>query len=51
MSVVEKAKGAGQAAMQAAMAKLVPLAPDNWISGGIPDPQIRHKPGLLVMSV
>lgn len=51
MSIVETAKGAVQAAMQTAMAKLVPIAPDSWIPGGVPDPLIRHKNGLIGTSV
>jgi xanthine dehydrogenase YagR molybdenum-binding subunit len=47
MSIVERAKGAAQAAMQTALGKLVPLAPDSWIPGGVPDPLIRHKHGLI----
>jgi xanthine dehydrogenase YagR molybdenum-binding subunit len=47
MSIVDRAKGAAQAAMQTAMAKLVPLAPDSWIPGGVPDPLILHKHGLI----
>ena len=47
MSIVETAKGAVQGAMQAAMAKLVPFAPDSWIPGGLPDPLIRRKNGLI----
>jgi len=47
MSIVEEVKGVTQAAMMTAMAKLVPLAPDSWIPGGVPDPLIRHKHGLI----
>ena len=47
MSIVEAVKGAAQAAMMTAMAKLVPLAPDSWIPGGVPDPLIRQKHGLI----
>src|SRR5476651_2415783 len=47
MSIVEKAKGAVQGAMQTAMAKLVPLAPDRWIPGGLPDPLIEQRGGLI----
>jgi xanthine dehydrogenase YagR molybdenum-binding subunit len=47
MSIVETVKGAVQATMQTAMAKLVPLAPDSWIPGGVPDPLIRHEHGLI----
>jgi hypothetical protein len=36
-----------QATMQTAMAKLVPLAPDSWIPGGVPDPLIWHEHGLI----
>jgi xanthine dehydrogenase YagR molybdenum-binding subunit len=47
MSIVDTAKGAVQAAMQTAMAKLVPLAPDSWIPGGVSDPLIGRKHGLI----
>lgn len=47
MSIVETAKAAAQAAMQMAMTKLVPLAPDGWIPGGVPDPLIRRQHGLI----
>jgi xanthine dehydrogenase YagR molybdenum-binding subunit len=47
MSIVDTAKGAVQAAMQTAMAKLVPFAPDSWIPGGISDPLIGRKHGLI----
>jgi xanthine dehydrogenase YagR molybdenum-binding subunit len=47
MTIGDKVKGAVQGAMQAAMAKLVPLAPDSWIPGGAPDPLIDHKHGLI----
>ena len=40
MNVLEDAKLAAQAATQAVMSKLVPLAPDRWIPGGVPDPLI-----------
>ena len=51
MSIVDKAEGAAQSAMMAAMTKLVPLAPDSWTPGGVPDPLIRHKHGLIGTSV
>jgi xanthine dehydrogenase YagR molybdenum-binding subunit len=47
MSIVGKAKAAAQGALQTAMGKLVPLAPDSWIPGDIPDPLIHHKNGLI----
>jgi xanthine dehydrogenase YagR molybdenum-binding subunit len=47
MSIVDTAKGAVQAAMQTAMAKLVPFAPDSWIPGGVSDPLIGRKHGLI----
>jgi len=47
MSIVETVKGAAQAAMMSAVAKLVPLAPDRWIPGGVPDPLILNKHGLI----
>ncbi len=51
MNIVENAKLAAQAATQAVMTKLVPLAPDSWIPGGVPDPLIAHKHGLIGASV
>ena len=47
MSIVDSAKAAAQAVMQTAMTKLVPLAPDSWIPGGVPDPLIRHQHGMI----
>ena len=47
MSIVDTVKGAAQAAVQGAMAKLVPLAPDSWIPGGVPDPLKRRQHGLI----
>ncbi|MET0373113.1 MAG: xanthine dehydrogenase family protein molybdopterin-binding subunit [Rhizorhabdus sp.] len=47
MSILESAKEAAQGLMQGAMAKLVPLAPDSWIPGGVPDPLIARKHGLI----
>ena len=47
MNIVEDAKLAAQGVMQAAMSKLVPLAPDSWIPGGVPDPLISHRHGLI----
>ena len=34
-------------AAQAVMKKAVALAPDSWVPGGVPDPLIRHKHGLV----
>ena len=51
MKIVEEAKVAAQTAMQTVMSKLVPLAPDKWIPGGVPDPLIRHKHGLIGTAV
>jgi len=34
-------------AAQAVMKKALALAPDSWIPGGVPDPLIRHKHGLV----
>jgi xanthine dehydrogenase YagR molybdenum-binding subunit len=47
MSIVDNAKSAAQSLTMAAMAKLVPLPPDSWISGGVPDPLIARKHGLI----
>ena len=51
MNLVEEAKVAAQTVVQTAMSKLVPLAPDSWIPGGMPDPLIAHKHGLIGTSV
>ena len=51
MNIVEDAKLATQTAMQGVMSKLVPLAPDSWIPGGVPDPLIRQKHGLIGTAV
>ncbi|WP_174293429.1 xanthine dehydrogenase family protein molybdopterin-binding subunit [Sphingomonas bacterium] len=47
MNIVENAKVAAQTAVQTVMAKLVPLAPDSWIPGGVPDPLIARKHGTI----
>ncbi len=47
MSIVDSVKGAAQAVVQGAMEKLVPLAPDSWIPGAVPDPLIRRQHGLI----
>jgi xanthine dehydrogenase YagR molybdenum-binding subunit len=47
MSIVDQAKTVAQGLTMAAMAKLVPLAPDIWIPGGVPDPLIARKHGLI----
>ena len=47
MNIVDNAKIAAQTVMQTLMGKLVPLAPDSWIPGGVPDPLITHKHGLI----
>lgn len=47
MSIVDTAKQAAQGLVQGAMEKLVPLAPDSWIPGGVPDPLIARKHGLI----
>lgn len=47
MSVFDAAKQAAQGLVQGAMEKLVPLAPDSWIPGGVPDPLIARKHGLI----
>jgi xanthine dehydrogenase YagR molybdenum-binding subunit len=51
MTIVDDAKSLAQTAVQAAMAKLVPLAPDSWIPGGVPDPLIQRKHGVIGTSV
>ena len=45
MSILGNAKQAAQGLVQGAMTKLVPLAPDSWIPGGVPDPLIARKHG------
>lgn len=47
MSIVDSAKQAAQGLVQSALEKLVPLAPDSWIPGGVPDPLIARKHGLI----
>ncbi|MGR6330234.1 xanthine dehydrogenase family protein molybdopterin-binding subunit [Sphingomonas sp. XXL09] len=47
MSIVDTVKQAAQGVAQSAMQKLVPLAPDSWIPGGVPDPLIARKHGLI----
>ncbi|WP_267381184.1 MULTISPECIES: xanthine dehydrogenase family protein molybdopterin-binding subunit [unclassified Sphingomonas] len=47
MNIVETVKNAAQGVAKGAMEKLVPLAPDSWIPGGVPDPLIAHKHGLI----
>ncbi len=51
MSILDTAKETAQGLVQGAMAKLVPLAPDSWIPGGVPDPLIARKHGLIGTSV
>ena len=47
MSIIDTAKQAAQGLAMSAMEKLVPLAPDSWIPGGVPDPLIARKHGLI----
>lgn len=47
MSILDTAKEAAQGLMHGAMGKLVPLAPDSWIPGSVPDPLIQRKHGLI----
>ncbi len=47
MTIIESAKGVAQGLVQGAMGKLVPLAPDSWIPGGVPDPLIAHPRASL----
>jgi len=47
VSIVENAKQAAQGLVQSAMERLVPLAPDSWIPGGVPDPLIARKHGQI----
>ena len=47
MSILNNAEQAAQGLVQGAMTKLVPLAPDSWIPGGVPDPLIARKHGLI----
>ncbi|MGU3391180.1 xanthine dehydrogenase family protein molybdopterin-binding subunit [Sphingomonas sp. M1A8_2b] len=51
MSILETVKGTAQGLVQGAMTKLVPLAPDSWVPGGVPDPLIARKHGLIGTSV
>ena len=47
MSITDTVKSAAQGLVQGAMGKLVPLAPDSWIPGGVPDPLIAHQHGKI----
>ena len=47
MSIIESAKQAAQGIVQGAMKKAIELAPDSWVPGGVPDPLILHKHGLV----
>ena len=51
MNIIEDAKFKAQTLVQGAMDKLVPLAPDSWIPGGVPDPLIARKHGLIGTAV
>ena len=51
MTILDTAKEAAQGLVQGAMSKLVPLAPDSWIPGGVPDPLIARKHGTIGTSV
>jgi xanthine dehydrogenase YagR molybdenum-binding subunit len=47
MSIIESAKQAVQGIVQGATRKAIELAPDSWVPGGVPDPLIQHKHGLV----
>ena len=47
MSALHDAAKKAQGAAQAVMKKAIELAPDSWMPGGVPDPLIRRKHGLL----
>ncbi len=47
MTIVDKAAQLAKGAMQAGMKKAIELAPDSWLPGGVPDPLIAHKHGLI----
>ena len=47
MNILADAAKKAQGAVQGAMAKAIELAPDSWIPGGVPDPLIAHKHGLV----
>ena len=47
MNIVDEAKVKAQGLIQNVMGKLVPMAPDSWMPGGVPDPLIAHKHGLI----
>ena len=51
MNILEEVKTVTQTATQSVMSKLVPLAPDSWLPGGVPDPLIRQKHGLIGTAV
>ncbi len=47
MSIIDGATQIAQGIYQKATKKAVELAPDRWVPGGVPDPLIQHKHGLL----
>ena len=47
MSVVGDLKAKAQGAVQSVMKTAIEHAPDGWIPGGVPDPLIRAKHGLI----
>ena len=47
MSIVEEAVQKVQGAAQSVIKTAVALAPDSWLPGGVPDPLIRQKHGLV----
>ena len=47
MSIIESGKVVEQGAVQSIMKKAIELAPDDWLSGGKPDPLNRNKHGLI----
>jgi xanthine dehydrogenase YagR molybdenum-binding subunit len=47
MSVIGATKNAIQGTVETVMKKAIALAPDSWIPGGVPDPLIEHKHGLI----
>ena len=51
MSIVDTVKQTAQGLVQGAVSKLVPLAPDSWVPGGVPDPLIARQHGLIGTSV
>jgi xanthine dehydrogenase YagR molybdenum-binding subunit len=51
VNALQKATKKAKETAQTVMKKAIELAPDSWIPGGVPDPLIDHKGGLIGTSV